>query len=110
MRQWRHSGFSVHNQVRVKAGDARGRRRRLARYMIRNPFALAKMTYDPSTAMIIYRSKLHATLKRNYQLMPALKWLRACSSASSASFSRIHPHARRARYGCYRVPNYLPKV
>ncbi len=26
--------------------------------------------------MVIYRSKLHATLKRNYQLMPALKWLR----------------------------------
>ncbi len=26
--------------------------------------------------MVIYRSKLYATLKRNYQLMPALKWLR----------------------------------
>ena len=26
--------------------------------------------------MVIYRSSLHATLKRNYQLMPALKWLR----------------------------------
>ncbi len=26
--------------------------------------------------MVIYRSKLHATLQRNYQLMPALKWLR----------------------------------
>jgi len=28
------------------------------------------------TAMVIYRSQMHATLKRNYQLMPALKWLR----------------------------------
>ena len=44
--------------------------------MIRAPFALAKMTYDAKTAMVIYRSKLHATLKRNFQLMPALKWLR----------------------------------
>ncbi len=26
MLKWRHSGFSVHNQVRVKAGDATGRR------------------------------------------------------------------------------------
>jgi hypothetical protein len=26
--------------------------------------------------MVIYRSKLPATLKRNYQLMPGLKWLR----------------------------------
>ena len=56
----------VHNQVRVKAADADGRQR-FARYMIRNPFALAKMTYDPHTAMVIYRSKLHATFKRNYQ-------------------------------------------
>lgn len=29
-----------------------------------------------SACMAIYRSKLHATLKRNYQLMTALKWLR----------------------------------
>ena len=41
--------------------------------MIRNPFALTKMTYDPKTAMVICRSQMHATLKRNYQLLPALK-------------------------------------
>ena len=34
------------------------------------------MCYDKPSGMVIYRSKLHATLKRNYQLMPALKWLR----------------------------------
>ena len=26
--------------------------------------------------MVIYRSRLHANLKRNHQPMPALKWLR----------------------------------
>ena len=26
--------------------------------------------------MVVCRSKLHATLKRSYQLTPALKWLR----------------------------------
>ena len=36
MRKWQHSGFSVHNQIRVKANDAEGRKQ-LARYMIRNP-------------------------------------------------------------------------
>ena len=51
-------------------------RQRLARYMIRCPFALEKMRYDAKSCTVIYRSKLHATLKRNYQLMPALKWLR----------------------------------
>ena len=44
--------------------------------MIRAPFTLSKMTCDAKTDMIIYRSRLHATLKRNFQLMPALKWLR----------------------------------
>ena len=75
MRQWQHSGFSVHNQIRVKANDAEGRKQ-LARYMIRNPFALEKMTYDKHTGMVIYRSKFHASLKRNYQLLTAAQWLK----------------------------------
>ncbi|MBA3565121.1 MAG: transposase [Gammaproteobacteria bacterium] len=75
MRQWRHSGFSVHNRIHTQAADAEGRQR-LARYMIRCPFALEKMRYDGNSGTVIYRSKMHATLKRNYQLMPALKWLR----------------------------------
>ena len=44
--------------------------------MIRNPFALEKMTYDDRTGMVIYRSKFHASLKRNYQLLPATQWLK----------------------------------
>ena len=34
------------------------------------------MSYDRKSGRVIYRSKLHATPKRNYELMPALKWLR----------------------------------
>jgi hypothetical protein len=75
MLQWRDSGFPVHNRIRSKAGDANGRQR-LARCMIRCPFALEKMRYDDKSGTVIYRSRLHATLKRNYQLMAALKWLR----------------------------------
>ena len=75
MRQWQHAGFSVHNQIRARANDAEGRKQ-LARYMIRNPFALEKMTYDKHTGMVIYRSKFHARLKRNYQLLPAVQWLK----------------------------------
>ena len=44
--------------------------------MVRCSFALEKMRYDAKFGMVIYRSKLHATLKRNYQLRSALKWLR----------------------------------
>jgi len=75
IRKWRHSGFSVHNRVHTKADDAE-RRQRLSRYMIRCPFSLEKMRYAADSGMVIYRSKPHATLKRNYQLMSALKWLR----------------------------------
>jgi len=74
MLAWRHSGFSVHNQVRVAAGDAEGRKS-LAGYMLRAPFSLEKTTYDAASGTVIYRSKLHATLKRNFQVMPGAQWL-----------------------------------
>ncbi len=62
--------------TQAKAMNDTEGRQRLARYMIRGPFALEKMRYDRDSGMVIYRSILHATLKRNYQLMPALQWLR----------------------------------
>ena len=74
MLSWRHSGFSVHNRVRVAAGDAEGRKS-LAGYMLRAPFSLEKMSYDAARGAVIYRSRLHATLKRNFQAMPGVEWL-----------------------------------
>jgi hypothetical protein len=71
---WQHSGFSVHNQVRIEAGDAQGRQQ-LACYMIRAPFSLEKTEYKAEPGVIVYRSKQHATLKRNFQIMPGAKWL-----------------------------------
>jgi hypothetical protein len=72
---WKHSGFSVDNKVRITSDDAQGRKQ-LARYMIRNPFSLEKMTYKVKQGVVVYRSKLHTTLKRNYQLMPGAEWLK----------------------------------
>ncbi len=74
MLSWSHSGFSVHNRVRVAAGDAEGRKS-LAGYMLRAPFSLEKMSYDADRGAVIYRSRLHATLKRNFQAMPGVEWL-----------------------------------
>lgn len=54
--------------------DAEGRKK-LAGYMLRAPLALEKMTYDAATGTVIYRSKMHAGLKRNFQLMPGAEWL-----------------------------------
>lgn len=72
---WEHSGFSVDNSVHVGANDPEGRRQ-LARYMIRTPFSLDKMEYKAKQGMVIYRSKHHATLKRNFQIMPGASWLK----------------------------------
>ena len=33
------------------------------------------MTYDAPTGTVIYRSKMHAGLKGNFQLMPGAQWL-----------------------------------
>lgn len=74
MLAWRHSGFSVQNGVRVRAGDAEGRRK-LAQYMLRAPFSLEKMIYLPETGMVTYRSHMHKRLKRNFRLMPGAQWL-----------------------------------
>ena len=74
MLTWRHTGFSAHNSVRLGARDAAGRRR-LAQYMLRAPFSLEKMSYDPEAGTVIYRSRMHKTLKRNFQIMSGADWL-----------------------------------
>jgi len=54
---WRHtSGFSVHNGVRIGAGDRKGLES-LTQYVVRNPFSTAKMTYNQDSGTVIYRSK-----------------------------------------------------
>jgi len=71
---WQHSGFSVHHDVKVRARDAAGQQQ-LARYMIRAPFSLEKTEYKPDSGMVVYRSRMHKSLKRNYQVMPGAQWL-----------------------------------
>jgi hypothetical protein len=44
-------------------------------YMLRAPLSLAKMSYDAATGTVIYRSKMHLGLKRNFQVMPGAEWL-----------------------------------
>ena len=43
--------------------------------MLRAPIALEKMRYDAVTGTVIYRSKMHLGLKRNFQVMPGAEWL-----------------------------------
>ena len=84
---WGYSGFSVHNQVRVDAQDPEARKK-LAGTTLRAPMALEKMTYDAKTGTVIYRSKMHLGLKRNFQVMPGAEWLELLAPA--------HPRSLRA--------------
>ena len=52
---WRHTGFSVHNRVRINAGDMGGLER-LARYIFRPPVSLERMSWD-DVGDVCYRRK-----------------------------------------------------
>jgi len=43
--------------------------------MLRAPLSLAKMSYDAASGTVIYRSKMHLGLKRNFQVMAGAEWL-----------------------------------
>jgi hypothetical protein len=76
---WRHSGFSLHNEVRIGPHDADGRRA-VAEYILRSPFSLEKMRYQPRNGTVIYHSKMHPVLKRNFEVFSACDWLAALTA------------------------------
>lgn len=43
--------------------------------MLRALLSLAKMSHDAATGAVIYRSKMHRGLKRNFQAMGGAQWL-----------------------------------
>ena len=53
---WRHTGFHVHNEGRVVANDMEGRER-LAKYLIRPPVSLERLTYDRKNQQVFYQGK-----------------------------------------------------
>jgi hypothetical protein len=75
---WRHnSGFSVHNEVLIQAGDAKGIEN-LAQYIIRNTYSLTKLNFIKKIGTIIYCSKMsHGGNKRNLQTFSLLKFIAA---------------------------------
>lgn len=73
---WKHSGFSVHNGKPVKRNDAEGLER-VAQYIIRNPFSEQKMAYNEENGTVIYRSRMHAKTKRNFEVFSAEDFIAA---------------------------------
>ena len=60
---WRHTGFHIHNEDKVIANDTEGRGR-LARYIIRPPVSLERLTYG--------NSHLFTALHRRLNIMVVL--------------------------------------
>ncbi|MBL9155007.1 MAG: transposase [Verrucomicrobiales bacterium] len=74
---WTHSGFSLDaGEKPVASHDVEGRRR-LAEYLLRAPFSLEKITWNPTAEKVVYRSKRSWHTKKNYQVFTAPDFLAA---------------------------------
>ncbi len=71
---WRNSGFNIHNQVKIRSNDSRGRES-LAQYILRSPFSQQKMTYNKESKTVLYRSKMNPVSKKNFAIFPVLDWI-----------------------------------
>jgi len=88
MRSWRHSGFNIDRRVRLAAGDRDGLER-LAQYMARSPFSLARLIRITPAGKVLYKAEkdhcqhyprpasedLFGGVARNYQLFEPLDFL-----------------------------------
>ncbi|MBU4306307.1 MAG: transposase [Acidobacteria bacterium] len=78
MRNWRHSGFSVHNEVVIQKED-REALVRLAQYVAHASFSSEKIRYVEKTGCVMYKSNLHQGKKRNFEVLDAIESLhRVC--------------------------------
>ena len=76
MHCWEHSGFGIDNGKVIAKADKAGLER-VAQYILRNPFSLAKMTYNPTTRTILYRSKRDYHSKCNFKVFTAEEFIAA---------------------------------
>ena len=88
MRSWPHSGFSVDNSVYLSPGDTAGLER-LAQYILRCPFSLARVVRLTDDGSVVYRAQqdrcrrfpgpasgdLKNGPRRNFQVFSALDFL-----------------------------------
>lgn len=77
---WRHSGFTLDAGEAPLAADDVDGRRRLAEYLIRSPFNLEKIHYEPRTGNVLYRSEKHWRTRRNFEVFSAAQFIEALVS------------------------------
>ncbi len=77
--QWKHSGFSVHNGVRIEKDNKKGREA-LSQYISRNVFNQERVTCLENANKVIYRSKLQKEKdkgKNNYKVYDTEEFIAA---------------------------------
>jgi hypothetical protein len=52
----------------------------VAEYILRSPFSPEKLRHHAKTGTVIYRSKMHPVLKRNFEVFSACDWLAALTA------------------------------
>jgi len=65
---------------------------RIAQYIIRNPLSEQKMVYNAENGTVIYRSRMHAKTKRNFEIFSAEEFI--------AAITQHIPDNRSAQNGC----------
>ena len=93
---WNHRGFHVDGGEKpVAPGDTKGRQR-LAEYLLRAPFSLQKIHWNPKTKTVIYRSRRSWRTKRNFEVFKATDFL-------AATLDHIPPRGQQTirYYGLY---------
>ena len=86
---WKHTGFSVHNGVRIAKDDDVGKEN-VAQYIIRNTFSLKKLTYIEQTGIVIYHSKMtHGKNKKNFVVYEAEDFIVAICRHIPEKFFRM---------------------
>ena len=73
---WKHSGFNLHAGEPVPP-ENKAELEKLAQYILRNPFSVAKMTLESPTDTVIYRSKLNPKINRNFEVFTPTDFLAA---------------------------------
>lgn len=72
---WRHSGFSVHNVVKI-ARDDHEARERVVQYIIRNAFSVSDIIYNDKTGAVIYKGKMtHGKDRKNFGVYTAQEFI-----------------------------------
>ena len=61
--------------------------------MLRAPLSLEKMSYDPESCAVVYRSRMHKTLKRNFQIMHGADWMAQLCSHIPDRFEHLVRYA-----------------